>query len=114
LGERRTGYVFSAGKNDRIQVDGSELQNKVRAASGLKDFFFHGIRHIVESKMAELKILPHVDMWLNHAPKRGSGKIYNHHHYREEMLAALETWAAYIDRLTTDRAPVAIEKRRRH
>jgi integrase len=114
LGERRTGYVFSTGKNDRIQVDGSELQNKVRAASGLKDFFFHGIRHIVETKMAELKILPHLaDMLLDHVPKRGSGKIYNHHHYREEMLAALETWAAYIDRLTTDRAPVAVEKRRR-
>jgi integrase len=114
LGERRTGYVFPGRKNGRIQVDGSDLQGRIRAASGLADFFYHGIRHITETKMAELKILPHIaDLLLDHAPKRGSGKIYNHHNYRDEMLAALETWAAYIDRLTTDRAPVAVVKRRR-
>jgi integrase len=114
LGERRSGYVFPGSRGGRIHVDGHDLQNKVRATSGLNDFFFHGIRHIVETKMAELKIPPHVaDLLLDHAPKRGSGKVYNHHHYKEEMLAALETWAACIDRLTTDRAPVAVEKRRR-
>jgi integrase len=111
LGERRTGYVFPGTNKGRIHVDGKAFQNRVRAASGLKDFFFHGIRHITETKMAELKILPHIaDMLLDHAPKRGSGKVYNHHHYREEMLAALEAWAAYIDRLTTDSALIAVEK----
>ena len=52
--------------------------------------------------MAEIKVPWHIrDMLLDHAPSRGSGKGYDHHHYKDEMLAALETWASYIDTLVT-------------
>jgi hypothetical protein len=63
-------------------------------------FFFHGVRHLAETKLAELKIPPHIrDCLFDHIPKRGSGQGYDHHEYRDEMLAALELWAAHIERL---------------
>jgi hypothetical protein len=82
------------------------LQKKVRERVGF-DFFWHGARHIAETKMAELRdkddrslILPHVrDLLLDHSPNRGAGKGYDHHDYIPEMRKAMEIWAAYIERL---------------
>jgi hypothetical protein len=59
----------------------------------MPDFFFHGVRHIVETKIAELRLL------FDHVPNRGSGKLNDHHEYRDEMTSALELWAAHIERL---------------
>jgi integrase len=84
------------------------LQGKVRAASGIKDFFWHGIRHLAETKCAELKdgdrslILPHVrDLLFDHVFDRGAGKGYDHHDYKPEMRTAAEQWAAYVEKLVT-------------
>jgi hypothetical protein len=66
----------------------------------MPDFFFHGVRHIVESKMAELRVPTHIrGLLFDHVPNRGSGKLYDHHEYRDEMTSALELWAAHIESL---------------
>jgi integrase len=72
----------------------------VQELSGIVDFFPHAIRHTVETRLAELRVPPHVrDLLLDHAPARGSGAGYDHHHYREEMLEAMELWADHIEGL---------------
>lgn len=91
-----SGPVFG----DQTRQTLNQLQDKIRKASGLDDFFFHGVRHVLESKLAELKVAPHIRDWLfDHAPNRGSGGTYDHHTYRDEMFDALNLWAEHIDRL---------------
>jgi integrase len=82
------------------------LQNKLRAMSGIEDFFWHGLRHLAETKTAELRdgdrplILPHVrDMLFDHAPKRGTGQSYDHHDYVPDMRAAMAAWSDYVEQL---------------
>jgi integrase len=87
------------------------LLNQVRKASGIDDFFWHGLRHLAETKCAELRdakdnerpaILPHVrDLLFDHATARGSGRGYDHHDYKFEMREAVEAWAAHVEELTT-------------
>jgi integrase len=99
---QKQGKVF-----DITTLDG--LQSRVRRISGMPDFFWHGVRHLCETKTAELRdkqgrplIPPHVrDLLFDHASKRGSGAGYDHHDYKPEMRDAMEAWAGYVERLTT-------------
>ncbi len=76
------------------------FQFRVKKLSGIEDFFPHAIRHTVETKLAELKVKPHIrDMLLDHATMRGSGKDYDHFDYRDEKLEAMELWAGYVESL---------------
>lgn len=92
-----------------------KLQRTVALATGIEDFFFHGVRHLVEMKMAELRdeqdrsvILPHLrDLLLDHAPARGAGKGYDHHNYKAEMRTAMEAWSGYVERLVQPAEGVA-------
>jgi integrase len=85
------------------------LQHEIRKASGLEDFFFHGVRHLLESKLAELKVAPHIrDLLFDHVPNRGTGAGYDHYEYRDEMLAALNQWAEHIEKLRQPAAGVAV------
>jgi integrase len=84
-----------------------KLERKIKKASGMEDFFWHGLRHLAETKTAELRderdhplIPPHVrDMLFDHSSKRGSGKGYDHHDYKPEMRAAMQVWADYVEQL---------------
>jgi integrase len=76
------------------------LTESIIKAGAMEDFFFHGVRHIAETKMAELKIPTHIrDRLFDHASGRGSGRVYDHHEYEDEMRDALEQWAKHIERL---------------
>ena len=91
------------------RIDAQFLMNKVRALTGLDTFIFHGLRHMVESKLAELRVQPHVrDKLLDHSPKRGTGAQYDHWEYRDEMAEALEKWCSYIERLVAPAEGVAV------
>lgn len=93
-------FVFPGRRKGTSLDPGTPLQKKIQSQSGIGDFFFHACRHTVETRMAELGVMPHVrDMLLDHAPSRGAGQGYDHHAYRDEMLAALETWAGHIEKL---------------
>jgi integrase len=81
-----------------------DLQGQIREVSGINDFFWHGLRHLCETKMGELRdhnehslILPHIrDLLFDHAPQRGTGKVYDHGDYKPEMRTAMEIWSNYI------------------
>jgi hypothetical protein len=91
-----SGPVF--GTLNRRDID--KLQGKLRELSGIKDFFWHGCRHLAETKMGDIGILPYVrDMLLDHVPARGSGKGYDHGEYKEQMRQAVEQWAKHIEQL---------------
>jgi len=91
--------VFPGNHNGRIEA-GSALTRTIIKAGAMEDFFLHGCRHIVETKMAELKIPAHIrDRLFDHAEGRGSGSTYDHHEYETEMRNALDKWADHIMRL---------------
>ena len=94
------GYVFPGDDDGHLKVQNAKFEVKIKRAAGMDEFFFHGVRHLAETKLAELKVAPHIrDLLFDHVPARGSGQAYDHHHYRDEMLVALELWAAHIERL---------------
>jgi integrase len=95
-------YVFPGRRRGSTIDPGTPLQARIKSESGVADFFFHGCRHTLETRLAELGVAPHVrDMLLDHAPARGAGAGYDHHHYGPEMLDALERWAGHIEKLVT-------------
>jgi integrase len=111
--QHERGFVF-AGKNNKTITTDQRLQKKIIALGAPDDFIFHGIRHLVETKMAELKIQKHLrDLLLDHSPGQGSGKIYNHHEYLDELWEASERWAEHIERLTQpDNLPEGVTRLR--
>ena len=42
-----------------MDVSGNLIKSIIKAGA-MEDFFFHGVRHIVETKLAELKIPTHI------------------------------------------------------
>ena len=89
--------VFPGKKDGQHLVPGTNLQRSIQESSGVEDFFYHGLRHTMETRLAELRVPPHVrDIVLDHAPARGAGAGYDHHHYRDEMAEALEAWAEHV------------------
>lgn len=90
-----TGAIFG-------KLNFARITTRIRHKSKINDFFFHDLRHLAESKAAELGVPPHIrDLLYDHAPKRGTGAVYDHHEYRKEMLEASEKWCKYVERLVT-------------
>jgi len=98
-------HVF-VGRHDRGHlVPGTSLQSAIQRVSGVEDFFYHAARHTVETRLAKLKIPPHVrDLCLDHAPQRGSGKDYDHYDYSGEIGEAYETWSNALMAIVGDDA----------
>jgi integrase len=94
--------VFPSGKggnNGAIRLN-ARFQGRVQTLTGIEDFMPHACRHTCETKLAELRVPPHIrDLLLDHAPTRGAGAGYDHHHYRDEMREAIELWADCVERL---------------
>jgi integrase len=87
------------------------VMRRVRELTGLEDFIFHALRHLAETKCAELGIQPHIrDMLFDHSPgrRRGSGKGYDHADYLAERTEALKLWAGHIERATAPAEGVAV------
>jgi integrase len=100
--------VFAGGDDGRIAVEGA-LSKMTIDAGAMKDFFLHGCRHLAETKMAELKIATHIrDRLFDHAEERGSGAVYDHHEYSDEMRAAVERWAQHIEAIAKPAAGVTV------
>jgi integrase len=90
-------FVFT-GKKDGQHIDpGTNLKRSIQKFSGVEDFFYHALRHTMETRLAQLRVPPHIrDIVLDHAPDRGAGAGYDHHAYRDEMSEALEAWADHV------------------
>jgi integrase len=93
-------HAFPGRYEGKLLGAGTKMQKRVQEASGIEDWFLHACRHTVETKLAELRVAPHVrDLLLDHASKRGSGAGYDHWEYRDEMREAVEKWADHVERL---------------
>lgn len=93
-------FVFVGRHKGKALYPGSDLQEAIVELSGVKGFYFHAARHTVETRMAELRVPPHIrDLALDHAPMRGAGKGYDHHAYVTEVRDAFETWARALETL---------------
>jgi integrase len=66
---------------------------------GIKKFVLHDLRRTCRTGLAKLKVAPHIaERVLNHAQERIPG-TYDTHDYLDEKRAALELWAAHLQRL---------------
>ena len=101
IGKRQpNGYVFPGPTEHTHYQDDGSLRKQVRRESGIADFFPHALRHTVETKLAELRVPPHIrDLLFDHQPQRGSGARYDHHAYGDEMRESIEAWAGYVANL---------------
>lgn len=90
-------FVF-AGRKQNLHLDpGSPLQRRIRAASGVQDFYWHAIRHTVITYMSELRIPAHVaDRYTDHATPRGAGKAYDHNDMTDAVHDAADAWGRYL------------------
>jgi integrase len=90
---RHDGLRLPGSRRGTALHPGSQFQQpRPRGFRDFEDFFLHACRHTVETRMAELRIPPHIrDLILDHAPARGSGAGYDHYTYRDEMREALES-----------------------
>jgi integrase len=85
------------------------LSKRAIAAGAPAGFFLHGVRHIAETKLAELGVPDQIrDLLFDHVGKRGSGGIYDHSKYRKEMTAAVELWASHIEKLVSPAGAVRL------
>lgn len=102
-------YVFAGRRRGSHLDPGTLLQKDIQRKSGVADFFYHAARHTVETRLAELGVPPHIrDILLDHAPARGAGAGYDHHHYRDEMLGALERWAGHVASLVAPKGTAVL------
>jgi integrase len=111
MGARKDeGCVFVI-SNSRVQ----ELIAVIRKATGVDDWIWHGVRHIVGTKLEEvpedggLGIPPHIArLVIDHPGKGDAHRGYVHATYRTPVAEALEAWAAYVERTVAPAANVAV------
>jgi hypothetical protein len=88
------------------------LVTQVRKSIGVDDFIWHGLRHIMATKLKTLKVRRHVrKMVLDHVPfKRDTQEGYEHDDDadRADMQDALERWCAHIEGLVQPSENVAM------
>ena len=96
LGQRGTGSLFAGVIDD---TERGCINARVKRAVD-PTFFLHGIRHVVATKLAELKVAPHVArLVLDHTTKTDAHSGYEHVDWTEEMRDALERWCSYLERV---------------
>ena len=106
---KKAGFVFPGDKDGRLWIENHKLDEMIRKASGFDGFHPHGLRHVAENKCAELKVPENIrDLMFDHVSGRGSGKIYDHHDYLDEMLKAYERFAKHIEGLVAPAGNVAV------
>jgi integrase len=85
------------------------LQALVRKRLGLPDFVWHGVRHIVSSGLARLKVAPHIArLAMDHAPVGDVHSGYEHVDWTPEVAACLESWASHVASLVAPGEGIAV------
>ena len=111
LAQRVLGKHGGTGRVLEGRLSDKAVMRRVRELTGLDDFIFHALRHLAETKCAELEVQPHIrDRLFDHSPgrRRGSGEGYDKHDYRPECIAATERWAGHIERVVRPDEKVAV------
>lgn len=96
-------YVFPAKRIGKNQTMAPEPVNWAVAAAGktagVDHFTLHDLRRTARTQLAALGVAPHVaERCLNHKLP-GINDIYDQHDYLTERRAALDLWAAKLDKL---------------
>jgi integrase len=81
----------------------------------LERWVMHDLRHVVRTRMAELRVPDNVaEMIICHG-KRGMSRVYDQHHYLNEMREAAEAWAEMLRGIVagTPAKVVRMKRRRR-
>ena len=84
-------------------------------AADIPDWGIHDLRRTAATEMGRLGIPEFIiSKVLNHAARGVTGRVYNQYEYLTEKRHALDTWAAYLERLVKPRAEnvVALAGRR--
>jgi integrase len=75
-------------------------QEATPEAEGMVAWGIHDLRRTVATEMGRLGITEFIiGKVLNHAARGITGQVYNQYEYLAEKRHALDTWAAYLDRL---------------
>jgi integrase len=106
------GYLFTTNGEQPISgfghaaERGEKIMREVAEAEGLPEiehFTRHDLRRSLATGMAKLGVAPHIaDKVLNHtggSTITGVTKVYNRFQYLPERKAALDLWAAHIEKL---------------
>jgi integrase len=102
LKRSKSRYVFSTthGQSSVVGYDGAKA--KLDKFSKVRGWRLHDIRRTVASGMAGLMInLPVIEKVLNHTSGtfRGVLAVYQRHTFADEKRAALDAWAAHVERI---------------
>jgi integrase len=84
--------------------DWDRCKARVDLRIGIAPYRLHDLRRSTATYMAEISILPHiVEAVLNHVSghKAGVAGTYNRAKYADEMRTALQTYADWLERITT-------------
>lgn len=84
----RQGFVFSPHRRTPATMPNGAL-HKLRAASGVRDFKSHDLRHTAKTRMAELKVPYEIRSLVQNHALAGMDAVYNHYDYSDERRAAL-------------------------
>jgi integrase len=107
-------YVFTT--EGRTPISGfswakERIEEKVAAArktaelDDMLDWGVHDLRRTAATEMGRLGIAEFIiAKVLNHASRGITGQVYNRYEYLPEKRHALDTWAAYLDRLVHPKA----------
>ncbi len=107
--ERRKGesrFVFAASGESGRAWRAQRTIYRIRERSGVEDFRPHDLRRTLNTWLASraggAEPQPVRDAILGHRPPRLEG-TYNVHDYAEEKRAALERWAAHVERVAAEK-----------
>jgi len=101
VGDSCSKFVFPSPKGDTHIGELQKALQRIRKATGI-DFVGHDFRRTASSLMTGMRI-PRltVSKILNHA-EAGVTTIYDRHSYDAEKREALETWAAYLEKIVSE------------
>jgi integrase len=81
----------------------SKLKAKIDELSGVTDWRWHDLRRTARTGMTRLGVAPaHAEAALNHISGRSAlERTYDRHDFAAEVIAALRTWQAHVQNLTS-------------
>ena len=107
-GGRAGPLLFPARGKDTVASGFSKWKRALDDLARISEWRIHDLRRTAATRMAELKVPPHViERILNHSTGAlgGVAAVYNRHGYLPEMRSALSVWQEYLASLVLGDQP---------
>jgi len=99
--QRRTPDAFDPHAATRCLV---RCRETFRENGIVEPFNTHDLRRTLATQLGEMDVPDEIiERILNHAPRTGAGKHYNHAKYLRQMRRALENWAERLEAIISER-----------